>query len=82
MPYESRRITISYFAVEEVCRLFNLPLDIPPQALGAALEKLIFTCGTAPSAKPKPESQEQVSKQPNKAALASMLNGYRQGEVA
>ncbi|BBD63539.1 hypothetical protein NIES2109_64140 (plasmid) [Nostoc sp. HK-01] len=84
MAYESRRVTISYFAAEEVCRVFGLPLDIPSQALGAALEKLIFTRGNVTSVQPPPAITEApvIPNQPNKAALASMLNGYRQGEVA
>lgn len=81
MAYESRRITISYFAAEEICRLFSLPKDIPSQALAAALEKLIFTCKNTPQVQPKPESPV-VQTQPNKAALASMLNGYQKREVA
>ncbi|MBW4557940.1 hypothetical protein VB735_34550 [Halotia wernerae UHCC 0503] len=42
MKYDSRRITISYLAVEELCKMFGLPQDVPTQALSAAVEKLIF----------------------------------------
>jgi hypothetical protein len=82
MAYESRRITISYFAAEEVCRLFGLPLDVPSQALGAALEKFIFTRGNTMSSMPTTPESTNVQIQPNKAALASMLNSHRKGEVA
>lgn len=42
MNYESRRVTISFLAVSELCELFNLPQDVPTQAISSCIEKLVF----------------------------------------
>lgn len=76
MNYESRRITISYLAVIELCKIFDLPQDAPTQALSAGVEKLIFQHGNV---LPSPKHQEQISNptQPNKSALAAMVGNFK-----
>ncbi|MBW4607144.1 MAG: hypothetical protein KME22_07945 [Hassallia sp. WJT32-NPBG1] len=75
--FDSRRITISYFAAEEVCKMFGLPLDVPSQALGSAVEKLIFKNGNLPTAQLLAESNAPPSNAPNKSALAAMAKAYQ-----
>lgn len=77
MSYESRRITISYFAVEELCQSFGLPLDVPTQALSSAVEKLIFQHGNVSALQPKNETLIAPSTQPNKAALTAMVSNFK-----
>ncbi|BDA76488.1 hypothetical protein DSM106972_098130 [Dulcicalothrix desertica PCC 7102] len=76
--YSSRRITISYFAAIEACRIAGLPLDIPPQALAGAVEKLIFQFESdkQPSSQPKAEPPKTQMVEANKNALAAMVKGY------
>lgn len=77
--YESRRITISYLAVEELCQMFNIPADAPTQALSAAVEKLIFQGGVNLQTFPKNQSQASTTTatQPNKAGIASMVSQFK-----
>ena len=75
MNYESRRITISYLAVSELCQMFGIPDDAPTQALSAAVEKLIFTGGG--SAKPQLNTSTPAPIQPNKTGLASMVSQFQ-----
>ena len=74
--YESRRITISYLAVYELCQMFDIPQDAPTQAFSAAIEKLIFQSGANKSALPTPQNTVSTPApiQPNKARLSSMVN--------
>jgi hypothetical protein len=74
--YESRRITISYLAVYELCQMFDIPQDAPTQAFSAAIEKLIFQSGVNYPALPTPQNTASTSSpiQPNKARLSSMVN--------
>ena len=75
MNYESRRITVSYLAVQELCQMFGIPDDAPTQALSAAVEKLIFTGGG--SAKPQLNTSTPTPIQPNKTGLASMASQFK-----
>ena len=76
MNYESRRITISYLAVRELCEMFDLPQDVATQALSAGVEKLIFQHGNVqPSS--KAETVQAQSPQPNKAALGAMASSFK-----
>ena len=79
MSYESRRITISYLAVEELQKLFNIPTDAPTQALSAAVEKLIFQGGVGVIQQPQslPKTQPTAPMQPNKTGLASMAAQFK-----
>lgn len=76
--YQSRRISISYLAVAELCQMFNIPVDAPTQALSAAVEKLIFIGGNVSSS---PKTQMQISTptpiQPNKTGLANMVSQFK-----
>ena len=74
--YESRRITISYLAVYELCQMFDIPTDAPTQAFSAAIEKLIFQSGVNKSALPKTQNTASTPApiQPNKAMLTSMVS--------
>ncbi|MBW4570952.1 MAG: hypothetical protein KME31_23895 [Tolypothrix carrinoi HA7290-LM1] len=74
--FSSRRITISYFAAEEICKLFGLPLDVTSQALGSAVEKLIFQNGKEAST-PIVVQQNPPTGQLNKSALAAMAQTYQ-----
>jgi hypothetical protein len=74
MNYESRRITISYLAVIELCKIFDLPQDAPTQALSAGVEKLIFQHGNVQTT-PKPETAQFT--QPNKSALSAMVTNFK-----
>ncbi|HYX17877.1 MAG TPA: hypothetical protein VE944_26660 [Nostoc sp.] len=76
MNYESRRVTISFLAVQELCELFNLPEDIPTQAISSCIEKLVFQQRNvqAPS---KVEAVQAQSTQPNKLALGAMAGGFK-----
>jgi hypothetical protein len=76
--YESRRITISYFAVVEVCKITGLPLEVPSQALAGAVEKLIFQfgagcCNDQTTTEPSKLQLGQV----NKSAITAMLHNYQ-----
>ncbi|AFZ04530.1 hypothetical protein [Calothrix sp. PCC 6303] len=77
--YASRRITISYFAAEEVCKMAGLPLDVPPQALAGAVEKLIFQFESdrQASSQPKAEPPKTQVVEANKNAIAAMVKGYQ-----
>ena len=75
MNYESRRVTISFLAVQELCEMFNLPQDVPTQALSSCLEKLVFQQRNVPQTS-KVETVQQ-STQPNKLALSAMANGFK-----
>jgi hypothetical protein len=77
--YESRRITISYLAVYELCQMFDIPQDAPTQAFSAAIEKLIFQSGVNYSALPTPQNTAPISapSQPNKAMLSSMASQFK-----
>jgi hypothetical protein len=79
MNYESRRITISYLAVEELCQMFNIPADAPTQALSAAVEKLIFQGGIGIQTPPKTQNSPSTSTaiQPNKTGLATMASQFK-----
>ena len=75
MNYESRRITVSYLAVQELCQMFGIPDDAPTQALSAAVEKLIFTGGG--STKPQLNTSTPTPIQPNKTGLANMVSQFQ-----
>lgn len=75
--FSSRRITISYFAAEEICKLFGLPLDVTSQALGSAVEKLIFQNGKEASTPIVVQQNSPAAGQPNKSALAAMAQTYQ-----
>lgn len=77
--YESRRISISYLAVYELCQMFGIPQDAPTQALSAAVEKLIFQGGVNLQTLPKTQmpTTTPTSIQPNKAGIASMANQFK-----
>ncbi|WP_225977652.1 hypothetical protein [Nostoc sp. CENA543] len=75
--YESRRISISYLAVYELCQMFGIPQDAPTQALSAAVEKLIFQGGINLQTFPKNQVSTPTAIQPNKAGIASMANQFK-----
>jgi len=77
--YESRRITISYLAVYELCQMFGIPNDAPTQAMSAAVEKLIFQGGIGVQTSPKTQnfSSTPTAIQPNKAGLANMASQFK-----
>ncbi|WP_244329446.1 hypothetical protein [Tolypothrix sp. PCC 7910] len=77
--YESRRITISYLAVYELCQIFGIPNDAPTQALSAAVEKLIFSGGCNVQTLPKNQisASTPTAILPNKAGLASMVSQFK-----
>ncbi|MBD2598167.1 hypothetical protein H6G74_28145 [Nostoc spongiaeforme FACHB-130] len=77
MNYESRRITISYLAVIELCQMFNIPQDAPTQALSAAIEKLIFQGGIGVHTPPKNQNSPSTAIQPNKTGLATMASQFK-----
>ncbi|MBD2598300.1 hypothetical protein H6G74_28825 [Nostoc spongiaeforme FACHB-130] len=79
MNYESRRITISYLAVIELCQMFDIPQDAPTQALSAAIEKLIFQGGIGIQTPLKTQNSPSTSTaiQPNKAGLATMASQFK-----
>lgn len=74
MNYESRRITISYLAVRELCEMFDLPQDVATQALSAGVEKLIFQHAFVQSS---PQVEIVQSTQPNKSALTAMVTNFK-----
>jgi len=74
MNYESRRITISYLAVIELCKMFDLPQDAPTQALSAGVEKLIFQHGNVQASR---TAEIATSTQPNKSALSAMVTNFK-----
>jgi len=76
MNYESRRVTISFLAVQELCELFNLPQDVPTQAISSCIEKLVFQQRNVQSAS-KVETVQVQSTQPNKLALGAMVNNFK-----
>lgn len=76
MNYESRRVTISFLAVQELCELFNLPQDVPTQAISSCIEKLVFQQRNVQSGS-KTETVQVQSKEPNKLALSAMANGFK-----
>jgi len=78
MNYESRRVTISFLAVSELCELFNLPQDVPTQAISSCIEKLVFQQRNV-QAVSKAETVQVQSKEPNKLALSAMANGFNKG---
>ncbi|MBD2342143.1 hypothetical protein H6G64_35060 [Calothrix sp. FACHB-156] len=55
--------------------MFGIPNDAPTQALSAAVEKLIFSCGGSVQTLPKNQisASTPTAIQPNKAGLASMV---------
>lgn len=76
--YASRRITISYFAAIEACRIAGLPLDIPPQALAGAVEKLIFQFDGDRQPNKLSKSEPPLPQvEANKNAIAAMVKGYQ-----
>ncbi|WP_313934723.1 MULTISPECIES: hypothetical protein [Nostocaceae] len=75
--YESRRISISYLAVYELCQMFNIPQDAPTQALSAAVEKLIFQGGIGVQTSAKTQMPNTTPIQPNKAGLANMASQFK-----
>ena len=76
MNYESRRVTISFLAVSELCELFNLPQDVPTQAISSCIEKLVFQQRNV-QALPKVETVQVQSAQPNKLALSAMASSFK-----
>jgi hypothetical protein len=44
MNYDSKRITISYPAIERLTQAYGLPSDLPSQTLAGYIERLIFEC--------------------------------------
>ncbi|MHC5610851.1 MAG: hypothetical protein ACYTXA_07485 [Nostoc sp.] len=76
MNYESRRVTISFLAVSELCELFNLPQDVPTQAISSCIEKLVFQQRNVQSAS-KTETVQVQSKEPNKSALSAMVSSFK-----
>ena len=76
MNYESRRVTISFLAVQELCELFNLPQDVPTQAISSCIEKLVFQQRNVQTTS-KVETVQVQSIQPNKLALGAMVNSFK-----
>lgn len=74
MNFESRRVTISFLAVRELCEIFNLPQDVPTQAISSCIEKLIFQHGNVQTTS-KVETMQ--STQPNKLALSAMVSSFK-----
>jgi hypothetical protein len=44
MNYESKRITLSFPAVERLMQAYGLPEDLPSQTLAGYIERLIYEC--------------------------------------
>ena len=82
--YESKRITINCFAVQEICRLEGISPDAPSQVLAAAIEKLIFQLASGSISTPPKAQDPTPTPQPsaNKAGLAAMVNQMKQTKSA
>lgn len=82
--YESKRITINCFAVQEICRLEGISPDAPSQVLAAAIEKLIFQLASGNiSTPPKAQDPAPTPQSPaNKAGLAAMVSQMKQSKSA
>ncbi|MBA3920195.1 MAG: hypothetical protein H0X31_00230 [Nostocaceae cyanobacterium] len=78
--YESRRITLNCFAVQEICRIEGLSPDVPSNVISAAIEKLIFqlAADSAVSIKHPATAQPTV----NKSGLTAMVNQMKQAKSA
>ncbi len=74
MNFESRRVTISFLAVRELCEIFNLPQDVPTQAISSCIEKLIFQHGNVQT---NSKLETMQYKQPNKLALSAMVSSFK-----
>jgi hypothetical protein len=75
--YESKRITLSFPAVERLVEAYGLPKDLPSQTIAGYVERLIFEAlSTKVAETPKPfiESRNEVQKTPNISKLAAMAN--------
>ena len=44
MNYESKRITISFPAIERLSQAYGLPENLPSQTLAGYVERLIYEC--------------------------------------
>jgi len=68
--YSSKRIAISFLAVQELQKHFEISPDAPPAAYAAVVEKLIFlSCGCRPVTT---APNTAVTTAPNRAGLAAM----------
>ncbi|MGI2908346.1 hypothetical protein [Tolypothrix sp. VBCCA 56010] len=73
--YESRRITINCFAVQEICRLEGIAHDAPSNVISAAIEKFIFKVASGNAAPPQPPASSPPTV--NKTGLAAMVSQAR-----
>ena len=83
--YESKRITINCFAVQEICRLEGISPDAPSQVLAAAIEKLIFQLASGNTLTSPAKAQDPIPTphpSANKAGLAAMVNQMKQTKSA
>jgi hypothetical protein len=62
--YDSKRITLSYPAVERLSQAYGLPDDLPSQTLAGYVERLIFECLCKYPVSPMAEKVESTQQQP------------------
>ncbi|QMS91372.1 hypothetical protein HUN01_28635 [Nostoc edaphicum CCNP1411] len=70
--YKSQRLTLSYPAVERLKQVYNLPNDLPPQALAGYVERMIFEYLTTPQPTPVQITPTPQAQAPNINKLAAM----------
>jgi hypothetical protein len=82
MNYDSKRITLSYPAVERLSQAYGLPENLPSQTLAGYVERLIFEClcklpvgdATVTTQSDQPSHSEAIPAKPNLNKLAAMAN--------
>jgi hypothetical protein len=80
--YDSKRITLSYPAVERLTQAYGLPQDLPSQTLAGYVERLIFEClcklpvgeVTMTTQSVQTSHSEAIPTKPNLNKLAAMAN--------
>ena len=72
MNYESKRITISFPAIERLSQAYGLPQDLPSQTLAGYVERLIYECLCNRPASPVPEVSTPSEPTPQPAAISAM----------
>ena len=65
MKYESKRLTISYPAIERLMEVYGLPTDLPSQTLAGYVERMIFE-GILTVPVDYPQSEQQTEPQPQR----------------
>ncbi|PAX59862.1 hypothetical protein [Brunnivagina elsteri] len=83
MNYESKRLTISYPAIERLAQAYGLPQDLPSQTLAGYIERLIFECLCKQTVSPSTVNQgvntspSVTQSKPNLSKLASMAGNQK-----